>query len=90
MPTVNCITQFFANRTQYVCVNGSKPSIAAVVSGIIQGSILGPALFVLYINDIPSVCHAYCVKLYADNVKVYMVIKSCSDRMLLQNALNAI
>ena len=61
LPTVNWITQLLANRTQYVCVNGSKSSVAAVSSGMIQGSILGPALFVFNINDIPFVCHAYRV-----------------------------
>ena len=46
LPTVNWITQFLVNRTQYVYVNGSKSSIAAVSTDITQGSILGPALFV--------------------------------------------
>ena len=55
---VDWITQFLGNRTHYVCVNGAKSSIAAISSGIIQGSIPGPALFVHYINEIPSICHA--------------------------------
>ena len=59
LPTVNWITQFLAKRTQYVCVSSSKSAIAAVSSGIIQGSIFEPALFVLYVNDIPYVCHKY-------------------------------
>ena len=74
LPTVNWKTQLLANRTQYVCVNGSKSSIAAVSSGIIQSE---PALFVLYVNDISSVCHVCRVNLYADGVKIYNVIK-CS------------
>ena len=90
MLTVNWITQVLANRTQYVCVNDFKSSIATVSSDIIQGNILGPALFVLHVNDIPSVCHTCRVKLYADDVKVYKVIKSSNDRILLQIVLNAI
>ena len=54
---------FLASRIQNACVNGSKCSIAAVSNSIIQGSILGLALFVLFVNDITSVSHACRVKL---------------------------
>ena len=92
MPIVNWISQFLDNykNNQYDSVTGSKSSIAVVSNVIIQGDVLGPTHFVLYVNDIPSIFYACRVKLRADNVKVYMVIESSNDKILLQNALNAL
>ena len=86
--TINWVMQFLSDRTQYVRVNSSTSATAAVTSGIIQGSVLGPALFVLY--DIPSMYHDVTIKMYADDIKVYKAIKTVGDRAILQRALNDI
>jgi hypothetical protein len=64
------ISAFLLDRVQCVVVNGSVSSQAAVSSGIPQGSVLGPLLFVVYINDLPAQCQN-TVKLFADDTKVF-------------------
>ena len=51
--------------------------VGALISGVIQGSCLGPLLFVLYVNDIVNVfASGVMCKLYADDIKMYTVIKA--------------
>jgi len=47
------------NRKQRVKINGFYSDWAAVLSGIPQGTILGPILFIIYINDLPDVCKQF-------------------------------
>jgi hypothetical protein len=64
------VRDFLSNRTQTVVVNGVKSNPAKVSSGIPQGSVLGPVLFVLYINDLPRHVQSN-VELFADDTKVF-------------------
>ena len=74
------IREFLENRSQCVMVDGHCSNFIAVKSGVVQGSVIGPLLFILYINDImdlidaPSVC-----KLYADDLKLYSEVKTCTN-----------
>ena len=70
-------------------IEGQVSSPLPVTSGVPQGSIIGPLLFVLYINDICDVCTSF-MKLYADDAKLYRNIKSRQDVLSLQNDLNAL
>jgi len=71
-------------------VNGTCSDWLRVRSGVPQGSVLGPLLFLLYIDDPHSVVKHSKLKLYADDVTPYREIKCESDRQLLQEDLDHI
>jgi Reverse transcriptase (RNA-dependent DNA polymerase) len=63
------------------------------VHGIVQGSVIGPLLFVLFINDITHLFmnnNCTCNRLYADDLKLYTVLHTDIDGAILQYKLNAI
>ena len=59
-------------------VNGAESIPASVISGIPQGSVLGPILFVIYINDLPGNVKSNDY-LFADDTKIFRYIKSRED-----------
>ena len=74
---------FLANRRQRVVVDGEFSTHASVSSGVPQGSVLGPILFLCYINDLPSSVSSN-VRLFADDSIMYKKIKSQTDCQSLQ------
>ena len=67
------ISSFLLGRTQKVSVNGKESNWKEVISGIPQGSVLGPLLFVIYINDLPDILESDAF-LFADDTKIYRLI----------------
>ena len=70
---LNWLRHFLVGRKQRVVVRGSCSDWWCVTSGTPQGTILGPLLFLLYINDISEIISS-TVKLYADDTKIYREI----------------
>ena len=68
---LNWIKSFLSNRKQAVRVDGALSQYGDVVSGVPQGSVLGPVLFLLFINDLPDVCKNATLKMFADDSKIY-------------------
>jgi len=66
------IASFLSDRSHQTRVGNSLSDTAQITSGVIQGSCLGPLLFLLYINDLPDIFdEGITIKLYADDVKLY-------------------
>eukprot|EP00116_Pleurobrachia_bachei_P003713 sb/3463975/ len=83
------IKSYLSNRFQKVVLDGESSDVLAVLSGVPQGSILGPILFVIFINDIfLEVNNDTCISLYADDTKVWRRIVYMTDHILLQQTVD--
>ena len=69
------IANFLSDRGQRVRVNNSFSELASVSSGVPQGSVLGPLLFLVYINDLPNVIKNSSIKIFADDSKIFFKFK---------------
>lgn len=88
---LNWIEAFLINRTQQVKINDEHSDSSIVTSGVPQGSVLGPLLFLIFINDLPSVIsNNVKIKIFADDIKIYYPISNLQDHQLLQTALDSI
>ncbi len=80
--------QRLLNRKHFVEVEGCKSDLLPVKSGLPQGSVLGPLLFLIYVNDIPSLCSFSSVFLFADDAKLIASLNSASQNLALQKDLD--
>jgi hypothetical protein len=85
------IEDYLKDRKQRVTMDGEHSNWLPVTSGVPQGSILGPVLFILYINDLPEILSpdTLCA-IFADDTKVYRQIKDNRDQQELQEDINKI
>ena len=81
---------YLSDRTQYVAVGQSVSSTLPVISGVPQGSILGPLLFLIFINDLPDFISSSLVLLLADDAKCLMPISTTADCLSLQSDINSV
>lgn len=77
------VKSFLSDRRQRVCLPGAQSEWVPVTSGVPQGSVLGPILFLLFINDLPDAINTF-VKIFADDTKIYNTVKNEEDVALLQ------
>ena len=81
------IESFLLDRSQRVQVGNDTSDVLPVLSGVPQGSVLGPSLFLYYINDMPDALTCL-VKIFADDTKAYSNISNKQDRDSLQDNLD--
>ncbi|CAI2736936.1 unnamed protein product, partial [Dicrocoelium dendriticum] len=81
------ISDFLNDRSMQVTVNDTFSAPVLMTSGVPQGSVLGPALFTIFINDLPSILQTDCL-IYADDLKLWMEVSSLEDADRLQTTLD--
>ena len=80
------LANFLTNRIMRVVLEGESFDEVLVESGVPQGTILGPILFLCHINDLP-LCVKSQVRLFADDCLLYRTIENFEDQLILQNDL---
>ena len=94
-PLLKWIINYLQNRSQVVNVNGVISTERKVSSGVIQGSVLGPILFIIFVNDVDDHIGNCTILKYADDIRIYRCFKSdlstqSLNATLFQNDINAL
>jgi hypothetical protein len=88
--TIKLIKSFLENRNQNVVLDGVKSSSAQVLSVVPQDSVLGPLLFLAYINDMPATINHSETRLFADDTILFRKINNTKNTDLLQQDLSVL
>ena len=71
------LSSYLTNRKQRMFVNGLYSGLEVMLTGVPQGSVLGPLLFLIYVNDIKNVCPEVSIRLFADDTNVFLHNQCC-------------
>lgn len=89
-PLVKWLESYLNDRTQYIEIKGIRSEIINVLSGVPQGSHLGPLLFLVFVNDLTFLIKSCSMLLFADDLKLYAVVESLYDTTLIQRDLDTV
>ena len=84
------IESFLQGRTQQVVVEGQLSFAALIISGVPQGTVLGPILFLMFINDITQCVSSSVIRCFADDTRIMKAISLTPDMSLLQHDLDRV
>ena len=87
---LNWIESFLKDRSQCVSVNGTHSYSSKVQSGVPQGTVLGPLLFLIFVNDMNTCIKHSFISSFADDTRIKKAIASCGDVLELQEDLNSV
>ena len=82
------IANYLTNRNQYVKFESCISNLVLILTGVLQGSILGPLLFSIYINDLVMASSKLNYMMYADDTTLYFNLEDF-DRRNLDNEINS-
>ena len=86
----NLLENYLSGRLQRVILNGQTSSWRHILAGVSQGPILGPLLFLIYINDLPNELKSNA-KLFADDTSLFTIVKDENESVnVLSNDLSLI
>ena len=80
----NLLENYLSGKFQRVILNGQHSSWKPILAGVPQGSILGPLLFLIYINDLPNELKSN-VKLFADDTSLFTIVKDINESASILN-----
>ena len=78
------VESYLSERKQFVKFNEKESNLLTVKTGVPQGSILGPKLFILYINDIYNVSDILKFILFADDTNIFVLVKTLENYVKLE------
>ena len=87
---ISWVSSFLRDRNQVVVVEGEKSRASPVISGVPQGTVLGPVLFLVYMNDMENIVHSSTVRFFADDTRISRRVDCSEHHDQLQDDLSSI